>query len=195
MKAIGMFFIILGHTCPSGWEAFIYAFSVPLFFMMSGLLNKHEDCVKHCIGKCIRTLFIPYLFITAICTFIEFVLHPFGLNVLVIKIAYIAAGIQAFAGIAGCGTMWFVYTLILLKLLHQIIGNNIGLHRVVSIAFLCMSAILHHTIGKGFGCAITDVLLAYPCFYLGYELKSFLLNDIKLSKLKMVVGGGGGVIC
>jgi fucose 4-O-acetylase-like acetyltransferase len=41
MKVIGMYFIIAGHLFPIGYT-YIYAFSVPLFFLISGFLYKQE---------------------------------------------------------------------------------------------------------------------------------------------------------
>ena len=42
MKVLGMYFIIAGHFFPTGYT-YIYIFSVPLFFFLSGFLNKKED--------------------------------------------------------------------------------------------------------------------------------------------------------
>lgn len=44
MKVLGIYFIIVGHIFPVGKE-FVYAFSVPLFFLISGFLShREEDC-------------------------------------------------------------------------------------------------------------------------------------------------------
>ena len=42
MKTIGMYCIILGHFLSIGHK-YIYVFSVPLFFVISGFLNKKAD--------------------------------------------------------------------------------------------------------------------------------------------------------
>ena len=41
MKALGIYLIVLGHFYSIG-EKFIYVFHVPLFFVISGFLNKKE---------------------------------------------------------------------------------------------------------------------------------------------------------
>ena len=53
MKVLGMYVIILGHTFPEGLCAFIYSFSVPLFFFISGFLDKRATSWKECITKCV----------------------------------------------------------------------------------------------------------------------------------------------
>lgn len=58
MKAIGMYFIIAGHIFPVGNE-YIYVFSVPLFFMMSGFLGHREDDVRVFWSKLWRNLILP----------------------------------------------------------------------------------------------------------------------------------------
>ena len=42
LKSNGMFLIVFGHTFPP-YNKYIYAFSVPLFFIMSGFLTKQES--------------------------------------------------------------------------------------------------------------------------------------------------------
>ena len=41
MKAIGMYLIVLGHFFAIGHK-FVYVFSVPIFFVISGFLSKRE---------------------------------------------------------------------------------------------------------------------------------------------------------
>ena len=60
MKVIGMYFIVLGHMFPQGYKS-IYAFSVPLFFFLSGLLSRKESDSRIFWNKVIRTLLIPMI--------------------------------------------------------------------------------------------------------------------------------------
>lgn len=45
MKTIGMYLIVYGHYTSYAHE-FIYTFSVPLFFVMSGFLFKKEENIR-----------------------------------------------------------------------------------------------------------------------------------------------------
>lgn len=72
MKVIGMYVIILGHTFPQGLCAFIYSFSVPLFFFLSEFLNNQEKSWDECVRKVVYTLVLPYLLICVCNLFISF---------------------------------------------------------------------------------------------------------------------------
>lgn len=41
-KVLGMFFIIYGHCFPETMTNFVYAFNVPVFFLISGYLCKKD---------------------------------------------------------------------------------------------------------------------------------------------------------
>lgn len=57
-----MYFIIVGHFFPSGNE-FIYMFSVPLFFFISGYLTKSTDSTSLFYSKLYNNLILPLLLI------------------------------------------------------------------------------------------------------------------------------------
>lgn len=58
-KVLGMFFIIYGHCFPETMTNFVYAFNVPVFFLISGYLCKKEPTVKVCCIKlCIVWLYL-----------------------------------------------------------------------------------------------------------------------------------------
>ena len=58
MKVIGMFLIVAGHLSPPGNE-FVYVFSVPLFFVCSGILAKKESSIKVCWDKMVNRMIVP----------------------------------------------------------------------------------------------------------------------------------------
>lgn len=51
MKTLGIYFIIAGHCFGPGYKI-VYAFSVPLFFVISGFLYKIES-VFHVFLRCL----------------------------------------------------------------------------------------------------------------------------------------------
>ena len=65
MKAIGMFFIVLGHFFPPYISAWIYTFNVPLFFFVSGFLAKKEDNWGFFWNKNMKGLIIPFLLLSS----------------------------------------------------------------------------------------------------------------------------------
>lgn len=58
MKVLGMFFIVWGHSWPESMCPFIYAFNVPVFFLISGYLSKREESflLDKVTGKALRML-------------------------------------------------------------------------------------------------------------------------------------------
>jgi acyltransferase len=69
LKAIGIFFVLFGHSLKNGpLVYYIYAFHVPLFFLISGYLfdyEKYRD-FKYLLYRKIRTLVVPYFCFAAI---------------------------------------------------------------------------------------------------------------------------------
>ncbi len=67
LRAIGIFFVVLGHTpgVPEPFEKIIFSFHMPLFFWLSGLMCK-ENIRQTPFGDFIRNkaykLLVPYLF-------------------------------------------------------------------------------------------------------------------------------------
>jgi polysaccharide biosynthesis protein PslL len=62
-KAIGLIFIITGHTMLFKYESvkYIYWFHVPLFFILSGILHKQNVSTGNFLRARFRHLMIPYL--------------------------------------------------------------------------------------------------------------------------------------
>lgn len=60
-RAIGIFFIVLGHIPEDGLvRKYIFSFHVPLFFLISGIcFNGHEN-PKRFVEKKIKTIVVPY---------------------------------------------------------------------------------------------------------------------------------------
>lgn len=47
-KALGMFTIIWGHIIHYGWSnQIVYAFHIPLFFFMSGMVYNAENMIRY----------------------------------------------------------------------------------------------------------------------------------------------------
>jgi len=114
-KAIGMFFIVLGHTFPTRLNPYIYSFSVPLFFFLSGYLCPNEKLpIKVAFKKIVRGLFIPMVSLWIFNLLINSFSNP---SILWNTNNYFDAicGKQT-----SLGTLWFVYDLILVKLFFLI---------------------------------------------------------------------------
>lgn len=64
-KGLGMLLVLWAHIMLGGWtNSFIYAFHMPLFFFLSGMMFRREKYrgFKQFFVKRVKTLLIPYVF-------------------------------------------------------------------------------------------------------------------------------------
>ena len=72
VKGIAIFFMVLCHTgMHNSFTQWIYAFHMPLFFIVSGMLYKNTVAVKVLVMKKVKQLLIPYLLFALILCFGE----------------------------------------------------------------------------------------------------------------------------
>ena len=176
MKTIGMYFIVLGHFFTYGYK-YVYVFSVAVFFLISGFLSKKETDSKLFWMKLWYNLIVP-MFLICIIYFIYNsidipIKHVFSLYRIKFYFIYSLLGYQS-----GLGTLWFVYTLALLKIMYQFSPNKVS-NALLLIASLAgayvynnSSFIQNHSILYNPN-AIANVLVAYPFFIIGVYLRKF----------------------
>lgn len=181
MKAIGMYFIIVGHIFPLGNE-YIYVFSVPLFFVISGFLSHREDDVRLFWKKLWRNLILP-------CIIICFILHleniaacvrlgKFDFGMIPRHILNCLIGMQGLQSPAGgLGVCWFIYTLVICKLLQQFTSKNIIVH--VTVLVVCIAGSIYYNVRDlHLNNAIVNTTLAYPMYVIGGGVKLLKINNI-----------------
>lgn len=177
MKTLGIYFIIAGHCFGPGYKI-VYAFSVPLFFVISGFLYKIESTVNEFLRKLFWNLIVPmliYLLLNVLFNSLKHMLTD------TFQVTHIYDGIkngifgrqgENYAS-GGLGGMWFVYTLVLCKSLIKILPNK---YRsicliIINLVFLFLLQFYEqylHTYNS-----FTNLVLAFPFFSIGYVLKHF----------------------
>lgn len=83
-KAIGIFYIVLGHVYEDTtiFRIILYLFHVPLFFILSGFTYHYYKDQKEFILKKLKQLYIPYILVSIISIFIYLILGNYiGENV------------------------------------------------------------------------------------------------------------------
>lgn len=175
MKVLGMLFIVWGHLNPEYLTHFIYTFSVPSFFFISGYLFKVRSWPEF-IKKNLRSLIIPYLLLgCSVTIFFAMVKIYFGaytndffLNSIV---SLIIGDQKGSCGGVGCQALWFVYTLFLAKILSNILREKWTIQFIVAAVFL--GAAQYFTIrGFEFYSSYANLLVSYPFFLTGFYLRS-----------------------
>ena len=175
MKSIGIYFIVLGHFFSVG-DKYIYVFNVPLFFVISGFLSKKETDDKVFWRKLWYNLIVPMIIISTInylyaCA--QLLLSgTFELKFIAYFIFHILFGFHA-----GFGNCWFVYTLVLLKIVHQYCRNckllYWGIVPTLITAYLYNHFDLSHISGYLVAPnSIVNFCTAFPFFTAGIFLKT-----------------------
>lgn len=183
MKVIGMYLIVYGHFSSYGHK-FIYTFSVPLFFMISGFLFKKEENIRFFFKKNFYNLIVPMLILVTIIQ-IRFVVPlvikgTFELSQIPTIILGIIVGNQKILG-----SCWFIYTLFLIKILQQIIQSSKrwkGLQIFVFIIFSGICILLSHLEIFAQN-AIINTFLSYQFFVIGFMLKRYISVFNKVMKI------------
>lgn len=170
VKALGMFFIVLGHFFPPYISAWIYTFNVPLFFFMSGFLAKKEDNWKVFWRKNFNGLIVPFLLLSILINLPYIFSNVSDGHRLFSLLTGIIFGFHSIDGMNGCLNMWFVYCLLVVKVVFQLSSKTRWLGVVTILCVVGM--MLYHYCGFHIKWAVSNVLYAYPYFVLGYWFKA-----------------------
>ena len=112
----------LGHFYSIG-EKFIYVFHMPLFFIISGFLSKKENDVQLFWKKIWYNLVVPMLMIATLNFIIHCILLLITGDFSPIEIYWFIRNI-IFGMVSGFDNLWFVYTLIILKIIFQYCSSS-----------------------------------------------------------------------
>lgn len=141
MKAIGIYLIILGHFYSVG-EKWIYVFHVPLFFVISGFLtSKESDCRKFW-QKLWYNLVVPMLIMASMSFVYACVIQQLH-GTFELKTFYWFFRNVLFGMVAGFDNLWFVYTLILLKIICQFFTSRKWLLALTMVMMILACAYNH----------------------------------------------------
>ena len=191
VKVLAIYLIIAGHLSVPG-DHYIYVFSVSAFFILSGLLFKSEPWSVQ-LSKICWNLLVPMAILFSIDLVFTILLKikSFDLRQALMTPLRAAMGMQGenYSRYGGLGALWFVYSLILCRLLMQAILNlgkamrpSVVILVLVNVAFLLLSY-LYSQKGVVLFNAAVDVLLAFPFFTIG-----FLMSPLR-NKLSSVPSG------
>lgn len=177
MKAIGIYFIALGHFFSVGYE-YVYVFNVPLFFLISGFLCKKEED-NHVFWKKIWfNLVIPLMLISLIIFLYKSALTLRNGSFELIDVFIFMGRATIGMNTGGVGVCWFVYTLILLKIIGQYCTNK-GFLLCLCVIFLAGAYLYNHFDPSGYppivkeSNAIVNVCTAYPFFAFGLCIRRY----------------------
>lgn len=148
-KALGMLLIIWGHVKLTGVSnEFVYAFHIPLFFFLSGMVFNRDRYVDfgHFLSKKVRSLLIPYA-VFSLLTWILWVAYSFLTHADVDSIwrpllqTFIAQGSGGF--LVHNVPLWFVTCLFVVEMIYWFVSKlkdslNVTLCVVLAIVGFCL---------------------------------------------------------
>ena len=175
MKVMAILSIIFGHFFSAG-HLYLYVFSVQVFCVISGFLYKKSSNLNSCIQKCFWQLFIPTVIMSTLMQ-LEASFRCMALGQYY-DISWLWFFKWLVLGHRWCmGPCWYFYSLIIIRLIMQLLPPKSWVYLLVFIAFSC-GAIYLHCIGFEASNANINVLLCMPFFIIGMFMKSlkFVLN-------------------
>ena len=172
MKVLGMFTIIWGHCFPHLFSELLYSFNVPVFFFLSGYLTKPERENKVFWKKLVVGLLIPYLVLSVLKASPN-IFSSDGLW----SLFAILTGFHTFNDVPGCGKLWFVYTLLIIKIVFHYSNDTKG-GRYAMYAVSLIGAASYHFADIELTWAVTNTFLAMPWFLLGQEYKQYNCDKV-----------------
>lgn len=138
MKAIALFLMIAGHTVgpESPIHNYIYAFHMPLFFMISGYFAKKKEC-KENISSLYRRIINPYIFICVIVILLKALVHYHNNNSIFIDWE---------TAVFGVGPGWFLLAMFWGRIIfNALIGFPPKKYLIISFSLSSFPTILQWT--------------------------------------------------
>jgi fucose 4-O-acetylase-like acetyltransferase len=176
-KTIGIMIVVFCHVPQYNTllKQFFCSMQMPLFFMLSGYLHKIPNNMNDSIRKYWRTLIIPYMLF-------QFIFYPYyfirgladGDNLNGFYNAVIKPFVQCVWGIPIDGITWFIYALIIMKLLIDLV-NKAKIKNTIVTLYCLISICLAYFIWKddkvNINFTIDSFFNFFPFFILGYTLR------------------------
>lgn len=191
-KALGITLVVLGHIpLEPSITKIIYAFHIPFFFFLSGLLDKNKamkDSLKHDV----KALLVPYvlLYLVYYALWLPFIFpkHPelYGSGMTFENIVskplmgmLLGNGYHTEISTMICFPLWFLVALFIVKVIHstliQLVRGNSWLYFtavcLVVLAFMAVNAQK-----TDIYLSVDSALLAFPFYAVGNRLSPFLLG-------------------
>lgn len=164
LKVFAILLVVLGHvpTKNAVVSGSLYAFHMPLFFILSGYLARKQNSIKEALHKSWIQLMVPYILYVIIGIIIDRIIN----NYYEIFIDEILLGMPS----GGVSPIWFVFVLFFIKILE---ANRM----VVGLLFFGL-ALLHYLFIEIMGREMLPTLLAwfvngYSFYYIGKYFDGF----------------------
>lgn len=180
-KAFSIFLIVLGHAILNNEQLvqFLFLFHVPLFFFISGYLEKTEKCnAKQYLKKIGYALIIPYFLWNVICVIFHFPVTIKGVCAVVVGLSL------------WNGASWFLGVLVFLKLIALTLRNN--KYIIATLIFLGLLALFILNKRTPYYANLTFMYM--PFYFVGMYGKVGINKLVRIMDNRVVLNIGMSVI-
>jgi acyltransferase len=200
-KILGMLLVVLGHMNIAKQDIeYIYSFHMPLFFFLSGYLEKDKG-LKKIISRSYQSLVVPYLLLCMLSYpwwyFVAYHRHPELFHNGVVTDALVKPFLGIVFGV-GYNTkwstvinipLWFLLGLFWCRVLNRILwltAKAKATYYLLEVALLVGLVLFLKTLKVDLLFSIDSALLAMPFFAIGYLLKNTKIYNSKRKWLYML---------
>lgn len=182
------FLVVYGHLYPfsSSVRLYIYAFHMPLFFLISGFLHSARTSTDE-LKKYIRTIAIPTLFFILVGVLV----HHYYFHKNILNLLYgIYKGVVISGNIIPVNTvLWFLFALLGCKCLMYIYLRYIeGKKTILLICIILFIIVLFLCRKTSLPFFFRNSAMAFPFYFIGFYAKQLYSNNnfILSSRLKCI---------
>lgn len=188
------YLVIFGHLLPVKdlvIRPYIYAFHMPFFFLVSGILHKYDGTIQ--IKKYARTLLIPFLFFNAVFFILKPICYWYGVwnspfnsytgffpMLRDFSVSSLKSLLKGANGVNG--PTWFIAALFWCKIFLDALNK----HRWLSVVYLVLFCVLFviKSPMKGQNVLfVKQACMAFPFYFLGFVCKEWFH---KMSTVKLI---------
>lgn len=194
IKGILIFLVVFGHCIPEEWQLhrYIYSFHIPAFFIVEGFVLRYtsfnEKNFISVLVKCVKTLFIPYIFFSSILLLLRWWDSGFSGEVIRFQIMDMIL-------LCGVGAMWFLPCLCIAKIIFRIIITKKLFSFVAGILFVIPMFLddktsIHLVLFRSF-IALGFIYIGYfllPTYCLLKKYKAYIIVFIFCIFVSLLVG-------
>ena len=178
------YLVIFAHLLPVKdlvIRPYIYAFHMPFFFLVSGILHKYDGTIQ--IKKYARTLLIPFLFFNAVFFILKPICYWYGVwsspfnsytEFFPMCWAFAKSSVsEVFLGMNGInGPTWFIAALFYCKVFMDVL-KKYRWTSVLFIALFCVLFVLKGPIKGQNVLFVRQACMAFPFYFLGFVCKEW----------------------
>ncbi len=142
IRALGIVFMIMGHipfgNSQEGFDKWIHAFHMPLFFIVSGYFYKKKTFSKVLTSR-VKSLIIPYFVFGILHTILSFTINR-KIDIRSIYILFYEN--TADSGVAIAGALWFLTAMFFADIIYNIIDNFKGAWKHISVCLVTVAGMM-----------------------------------------------------